>query len=375
VGLLLASSAARADDGHTTVTTDVLVYTDTDRVMVGSPQVAAHHDLDEDGGEVSARVSLDAITAASVDVISNATYRFSELRTEVELAVSKSLGETLPSLSYRYSHEPDYVSHGFTGGLQVDLAGGDTTLSGDYGLVFDSIGRSGTPRSNFSESMQSYSGELGVTQVVDRQTLVRAVYTLTGQFGYMEKPYRSVPIFSEMDLQALADLGTTLNLENFDEYRLPFKPAEEVPGQRYRHALAGRVLRFVDAIDASLRADYRLYGDSWGVWGHTAELALAKRLGKQFQLDSWTRFHYQNGADFWRRAYGVTQADAIPSLRTMDRSLSPYWQSTLGSRLQWTHHSWQIYLQAALMYTSYLDHLLIQSRTALITQGGLRWSF
>lgn len=366
---------AQADKGDTKVSTDVLFYSDTDRVMVASPQVAAHHELDDEGGEVSARVVLDAITAASVDVISNATYRFSELRSEVNLAASKSFGDYLPSLAYRFSQEPDYVSHGITGGMQVKLAGGDTTLSGNAGLVFDTIGRTDTPRENFSESMRSYSGELGITQVVDRSTVVRGVYTLTTQFGYMEKPYRSVPLFSESDLQALSDVNTTLDLDNFDDHRLPYKPAEEVPGRRYRHALAGRLLRFVDALDASVRADYRLYGDSWGVWGHTAEVALAKAVGLGIQLDSWARFHYQNGADFWRREYVVSQVDSIPSLRTMDRSLSPYWQGTWGARSQWTHGSFQIYAQAAGMYSQFLDHMLIESRVALITQGGVRWTF
>ena len=344
-------------------------------VSVVSPQVGARHAIDEDGGEVSARVVLDAITAASVDVVSNATYRFSELREEVNVAGSKSFGDFLPSLSYRFSNEPDYVSHGFTAGLSKDLAGGDSTISGGYSLVLDTVGRTGTPSSVFSESLQSHSTEIGLTQVLTPNTLVRAVYTLTFQDGYMEKPYRSVPIFDAVALQQLKDNNVQLNLDNFDLHRLPFKPTEEVPDTRLRHAAALRGLHFSDSIDASLRLDYRLYGDSWGLFAHTVETAMVKNLGKSLRINPWARLHYQSGADFWRRQYAVNDVNAVPSLRTTDKSLSPYWQGTLGARLEYFWGGWQAYVQSAGMYTSFLDHLYITSRFALISQAGLRWNF
>ncbi len=362
-------------DDETRIVSDVLVYVDDDNVSVVSPQVGARHAIDEDGGEVSARVVLDAITAASVDVISNATYRFSELRSEVNVGGSKAVEGFLPSLSYRLSHEPDYLSHGFGVGLSKELAGGDSTVAGGYTLSLDTVGRTGTPTSVFSESLQTHSAEVGITQVLDAKTLLRAVYTLTAQTGYMEKPYRSVPIFDAAALQLLDDNGVTLGLNNFDVHRLAFKPAEEVPDRRYRHAAALRGLRFVDAIGASLRADYRFYGDSWGMFSHTVELAMAKLLWDRLRLDTWGRFHHQDGADFWRRTYAVDNAAAIPSLRTTDKSLSPYWQGTLGLRFGLSLGHWQTYLQSAFMYTSFLDHLYIDSRIAIITQGGLRWGF
>ncbi len=375
--VLLTSAHAHAQptDDETQVTSDVLVYVDTDNVTVVSPQLAVRHALDEDGGEVSARVVLDAITAASVDVVSNATYRFSEQRFEVNLGVAKAIKEWLPGVSYRLSHEPDYVSHGFSGGVSTDLAGGDSSLAFRYSLALDRIGRTDTPRSAFSESLHSHSAELGFTQVVDPNTVVRAVYTLTYQRGYMEKPYRSVPLFLESELQQLQSSGTSLHLDNFDQYRLAAKPAEEVPNTRTRHAAAIRGLRFVEAIDASVRLDYRLYGDSWRLFAHTIEAALVKSLSRGWQVSTWLRLHYQGGADFWRREYAVNDVDSLPTLRTTDRSLSPYWQSTVGIRGEYAWSSWKTYWQVAGMYSSFLDHLYIDSRIAIISQGGLRWGF
>ncbi|MCP4444284.1 MAG: DUF3570 domain-containing protein [Myxococcales bacterium] len=375
VALLAAPASADPGDEGTQLSSDILVYVDDDNVSVVSPQVGVRHPLDEDGGEVSSRVVLDAITAASVDVISNATYRFSELRTEVNVAGSKSVRGYLPSLSYRLSNEPDYVSHSFGMGLSRDFAGGDTTVSGSYNLSLDTVGRAGTPSSVFSESLQSHSAEIGATQVIDTKTLLRVVYSLTVQDGYMEKPYRSVPIFDGAGLQLLETTGSKLGLGNFDVHRLAFKPAEEVPDSRYRHAAALRGLRYFDSLGASLRLDYRLYGDSWGMFGHTVETAFSKAFESSLHIESWARVHYQGGVDFWRRTYSVNDATSLPSLRTTDKSLSPYWQGTGGLRVGWAFFGFEAYAQSALMYSSFLDHLFIDSRIAIMSQGGLRWHF
>ncbi len=375
VGCLALAPDTHAEPSEAQVTSDILIYVDSDNVSVLSPQVGVRHPIDEDGGEVSARFVLDAITAASVDVVSNATYRFSEIRTEIDVGASKEVQGFLPSLSYRLSNEPDYVSHGVTAGLSKDMAGGDATIAGSYSLVLDTVGRTGTPTDVFSESLHSHSAEVSLTQVVDTKTLVRAVYSLTHQRGYLEKPYRSVPIFDAAALRLLEDNGVALGLDNFDMHRLAFKPAEEVPDSRTRHAAALRALRFVDAIDASLRLDYRLYGDSWGMFGHTVEAALVKRLPWKLRLDSWARLHYQDGVSFWKKTYTVDNMMSLPSLRTTDKSLSPYWQGTGGVRLERVWGHWKTYFQVAGMYTSFLEHLFIDSRFAIVSQGGLRWLF
>lgn len=105
---LSVGNRAYAEEGDTWRTAvDVLVYSDTDSVSVVSPQLAVSRSLDEDGGEASARVVTDRISAASVDVLSQATTRFTEIRSEVDLGLSKSIANNLLSSSYRLSDEPD----------------------------------------------------------------------------------------------------------------------------------------------------------------------------------------------------------------------------------------------------------------------------
>lgn len=378
--LTLASTGAHADSpetesDETQVTSDALVYTDTDNVLVLSPQVTARHPLDDDGGQVSARVVLDAITAASVDVVSNATFRFSEIRTQADFSIAKRIAEFLPSATYRFSHEPDYQSHGFGVGLERRLAGADTVLGGTYNLTLDRIGRVDTPADTFSESLHSHAADVSLTQVIDKLSLIRVVYSFTGQFGYMEKPYRSVPLFDRASLDAAEADGVELNFDTYDVYRLAIRPPEEVPDDRYRHAIAVRYLRFVEPIQASIRLDYRLYGDSWGVFAHTGEIGLRRALNRCWRLEVWNRVHYQSAASFWQRTYVVSDPASVPALRTMDRSLSPSLHNTLGVRGQWIRGSLSSYFEVAGLYSRFSDFLLLDQRLAILSQAGLRWNF
>ena len=147
--LLIAGCGCAGRARETHVRLDTMLYHDSDHVDVISPQVAAAAALDDEGGSVSATAVVDVVTAASVDVVTEATPGFTEVREEGDLRVAKRVGTWLPGARYRYSHEPDYVSHG--GGLSFEerLGGADTTLTGSLDLTHDTVGRHGTERASF----------------------------------------------------------------------------------------------------------------------------------------------------------------------------------------------------------------------------------
>lgn len=365
---------ARADDGAPwKLAQDDLLYSDTDNVRVLTSQVAVSRDLDEDGSTASARGLVDVVSAASVDVISHATTRFQEARVEGDLGLSYALGsDILPDASYRISREPDYDSQSFGGGLTLRLGGADSVLSGHYTATLDTVGRTDTPRSLFGESLTTHSGEVGLTQNLGRRSLLRGVYTLTVQRGYMEKPYRFVPMFTRSGLaQASAD-GVHLGLDTFGRYSLSMRPAEEVPHLRVRHALGGRYLHYVEPIGAALRADYRFYIDDWLVVANTAELSLYQPIGEHFRLDTFARGYVQTGASFWERTY-VTNGVDVPRYRTLDRKLSPYWALTLGARGELVYDRLSLYLELNATETHFMDSLLIENRAALVSQLGVEY--
>ena len=212
---------AAAQDQPGRVGVDMLYYVDDNAVWVASPQVSASYALDPDGGSVNARVTVDAISAASVDVVTQATPGFDEVRYEGDLSVAKSFGLVTPSLGYRFSREPDYESHGARLGVVSRLGTPDSVLALNYGVTHDFVRRSGTSRSVFEETLWSHALELSFTQTLNPRTVLRGAFSLTAQNGYMEKPYRHVAIF-------LDDPGG-LNRQNFDLHRSSVRPMEEVP--------------------------------------------------------------------------------------------------------------------------------------------------
>jgi len=365
---------ARAE-GPWTLSSDSLLYSDTDNVIVLSSQLEVARALDEDGSAASARAVVDVVSAASVDVVSQASTRFNEVRGEVDLSGSARLGEGLWSLDYRGSTEPDYLSHGFGAGYQTRLGSPDSVLGAHYQLTFDTVGRHGTEYATWSRSLTNHEGDLSFTQTLGPQTVVRGVYTLTVQDGYLEKPYRFVPLFDAEGLARARADGVKLDLASFDAYRLSTRPPEEVPDLRVRHALAARALQYVDAIDGSVRLDYRFYVDDWRMTSHTLELSLWTELGGPFGLELFTRGYLQSAVSFYERIYRVASPAQVPRLRTADRKLSPYRSLTGGARLRLRTDPIVAYLESSVMGTWFTDYLLLDHELALVSQGGLAWSF
>lgn len=372
VVLLGHGGVARADDPYT-LSFDTLVYSDTDNVLVVSPQVAARRALDDAGGEAAVRAVVDVISAASVDVVSQATNGFTEVRREADLSASHRIGSLLPALRYRYSDEPDYRSHGFGGSLSRDFADHDTTIGLSYDLSLDTVGRTGTSFADWSRDLATHSVELSWTQVLGVRAVARLAYSLTVQDGYMEKPYRYVALFDPDTLASLEADGMTLDGDNFSSYRLPERPPEEVPDRRLRHAVAVRGIRYVSGLGA-LQGDYRFYLDDWGMQAHTADATIKIPIGR-YRLDIEDRLHWQMPVDFWRRAYTVDGAGEVPRWRTVDRDLGGYLQDTLQARGQLDLASLEIYALAGAMVTRFDDYLFLDWRLALLGETGLRWRF
>lgn len=348
------------------VSAGTLVYTDTDNVQAVTPRLSVGARLDSEGSRVGARAIMDVVTAASVDVVSHATNRFSEVRTEVGFDAAAAFDGHLPSIAYRFSLEPDYQSHGVNAAWQSRLGTPDSVLSVGYGGTWDTVSRSGASWDVFSETLWTHRGELSFTQTLGPQTLLRGVYTLTVQDGYLEKPYRYVPLFAP---------GTPRQtFDTFDAARLPTRVPESVPDLRVGNALGLRWVQYLEPISGSLRLDYQLYLDDWGLSSHIVHAALRVQATDAFEIGGYARFYGQTAASFWRRQYEVASPNESPQWRSLDRDLSPYVSVTGGLRARLREGEWSGVVDAAVMYTHYDDFLLLDERVAIIAQAGLRWT-
>jgi Protein of unknown function (DUF3570) len=363
----VSPAAPRRLTGH--VRSEVSAYSDSDHVEVLTPAISGEVQDASAGWSAHGQYLLDAISAASVDIVSTASRNWTEVRHAGDAGASIKSHDVSLSGSGSVSSEPDYLAWAGGGAASLDLDQKNFTLLVGYGYGRDTIGRSGTPFSVFSRSLTRNAVNLGLTVVVSPSTLV--VIGTDGVFerGDPSKPYRYVPLFA-------ADVAPTIpqaaSVELVNGSRLPARPLEQLPTARDRYALWSRYLhRFAHA---TLRLDERLYTDSWNLHASSTDARFFIDRGDRWTWSSHLRFHAQSAVSFWSRAYVLTDA-GVPHLRTGDRELGPLWTGTAGAGLRRRGGSpsngWAVGADFDLIWTSFLDDLYVGHRLAAIV--ALSW--
>lgn len=348
VGAVLAwATPARAQEaidetepGAGKLDSELALYADDDATTVVSTMV---------GGDVrlpvpvivDAHALVDAVSSASVDVVSAATPRWTENRIELGARARARAGELEASLAYVTSGENDWRSHAVTAGVSRALADDNATLQLGYGYTTNQIGRAFDP--TFERSLGVHAAEVGLTQILGPRTLGSVAYTLQRADGYQSSPYRFVT----------AAGGVTV--------------PETHPTDRTRHAVTLRLMRAVGEA-TSLDSSYRLYVDGWGVASHTAQLALTRELTETLDLRVRGRAYYQGSADFYEEQYAMPMR-----YMSADRELSRFWDVGGGVKLAWFGESFELALKADGVYYRFLDFARLTGRVAIVTGGGLTW--
>lgn len=349
-------------------------YTDSTNVHVASPSIAGTVSDESAGWSVGGRYLVDAVSAASVDIIATASQRWNEVRHVGSAELSYKRGPVAVTASGGVSNEPDYLS--ISGGVVFALDLLDKNLTPFVGARYahDDVGRTGLPKDRW-ELLQKGGLQAGATFVLNRFMVASLQLDADFERGYLAKPYRYIPLFAPGVGQALP-AGAPPQL--VDELRLDERPIDSLPASRNRYALTGRIAGRVGR--ATLRLDERLYADSWGLWASTTDARVLVDVGRRWLLWPHLRFHTQSGAELWQRAYeAIVQADgtlALPRYRSGDRELSrnDILTAGFGVKLRLTHsvHSpWFLSYQLDATYTHYLDALYITERWSLFSALGV----
>jgi hypothetical protein len=345
-------------------------YADTDHVTVATPSIVGSIADDVEGWSVGGSYLLDAVSAASVDIVSTASAKWTELRHVGSGSASFKRGDLALSFSGGLSHEPDYLSLGVGGLLSVELMDKNVTPFLGYNYQHDDVGRTGTPKTDW-ETMHKHGLQLGTTFVVDRSTIASIVGDGIFERGYLAKPYRYIPLFAE---GTGADVPVGASVRTVNEMRLGLRPADRLPDARNRLALTGRLAHRFDT--ATVRLDQRLYGDNWGLRASTTDARYTVDVGRRISLWPHARLHVQNAVDFWKRAYeaipGPNDTFGLPPYRTGDRELGGLYTFTAGGGIRFVVNSdlrspMALVLQADAAYTHYGDALYIISRRSIFT--------
>ena len=344
-------------------------YTDTQRVQVLSPSIAADISAPTHEWNVGGSYVLDVLSAASADVVSTASPRFYDTRHAGALHGMYAYAPWTFTLNGGLSSEHDYLSRGVHGAVSLDLFEKQFTPKIGYGIALDTIGRTGVPFDVYSNSMTTHDIEISATLILTPKSLAVFGAALQFELGDQSKPYRYIPMFAPG-----SDVPNHASVNYVNAIRLPERPLEQLPLERDRYALLGRyILRVRD--NATLRIDERLYSDNWGVLGSTTEGRYVLDVSQKLRAWGGLRLHVQGGASFYKRGYfaqaGEQGVVKLPIVRTTDRELGSLLSPSpiLGGRYMLTSpdakYEIGVTAQLTLLYTRYFDALYTGSRTAI----------
>ncbi len=328
----------------------LLYYSEKDRVNAAEPVIRARKKLGEDEF-LTLRLVIDSLTGSSPNgaTPTNAPQTFttpsgistyttnanetpldpSFLDTRVALNAEweKPLSQNLRAqFSVNGSNEYDYTSLGLAATFLRDFNRRNTTLSLGLSYNADSVdpvggaplGLSAVPTSapaskaTLDGSLNKNVTELliGLTQVIDRKTLMQFNYSYGKDDGYLTDPYK---LLSVVD-------GVTGDLRLVDPYVY-----EKRPDTRSRQSLYWKTQHQFNK--DVLTTAYRYYWDDWGISAHTVDLRYRWEFGNGHYLQPHLRYSKQDAADFYRHSLVDGQ---IPVYASADYRLGDMTTTTYG---------------------------------------------
>jgi hypothetical protein len=341
---------------------ELMSYNDSFYVNVFAPALALSLENPTTGWRVGGSFLVDVVTAASPDIVATASRRFDEERFGGTLAGEYKIGPAKVGVDGGISAESDYLARSVGVSASADLVDKRVTPTIAYGFGYDTIGRAATPYDVFSNDLMRHEVNLGVSGILDPSTVVVGAFTALFELGDQSKPYRYIPMFAP-EVAAQMPRGAVPALVS--QVRQDYMPLEKLPLSRSRFALSGRYIRRFET--ATIRADERLYIDSWGLKASTTDARFLMDITKELRVGPHVRFHIQGPADFWKRAYSATLTPGgfqLPTFWAGDRELGPLVSATVGGtvRYQLLPELLAVTLEAQGIYTQFLDHIYVFDR-------------
>ncbi|MFK8078650.1 MAG: DUF3570 domain-containing protein [Granulosicoccus sp.] len=332
--LMATSTGIHAEDIHGVGDWDIsaalLLYSETDRVQAVEPVINARKILDTDES-INLKLTVDTLTGASASgaVPSTQIQTFTRPSgngdyqtpgSEVPLDDTFQDGraslsatwrrpgwwDTKSELGINVSKEYDYQSLGISTSFAKELNSANTTLSTGLSFAKDVIDPVGGRPLAFGTMMPAEQQALrdasdttknlvdfivGVTQVIDANSLVQFNYSLSVADGYQNDPYKVISIVDP-------DSGRPL-FENAFEPTLPTVVYENRPDSRNKHSIFGQYKRLLDTTGDVLDVSYRFLLDDWGITSNTVDFKYRKALSARHFLQPHLRIYQQGAADFY----------------------------------------------------------------------------
>jgi len=337
--LLTAIPVLAIDTSPLDISLSSMIYSEDGRVLVNEDVIEVQKEIDDDEF-VTVRYIFDVMTGPSHNGLpkldtpqtltspsgstvtsktsEEPTFAFRDTRHALNLEWEKPITRLLSTTNaVSISGEYDYLSAGGSSSWNYDINDRLTTLTAGVAANYDLITPvGGTPLGLGSSDSEKNLGDqkkgeldalIGITQVIDRKTLLQANYSIGYSKGYLTDPYKLVAYLNNVDLVPVSD----------NPYFY-----EKRPNTRLTHAFYLQLIRDFD--DDVLRAAYRYFIDDWQIKSHTYELKYSFSLLHENELQFHYRYYTQTAADFYHyflindaRA-GVNNHDVVTELSQLE---------------------------------------------------------
>jgi hypothetical protein len=235
-----------------------------------------------------------------------------------------------------FSTEYDYTHIGADVSLARDFRKRNTTLSAGLAWSQDGIDPEGgapVPLSQMldvgdgsnkrsgSESKDVLDILLGLTQVLNRTTVLRVNYSYSHSSGYLNDPYKILSVVDSLTGDTLLR-APGAGLQGPDGvYRYDSRPDKRTKQSLYaevKHAFAGPVMH----------VGYRFMTDDWDIASHTLDARLRWPIGASSYIEPKIRYYTQSEAEFYRSSLVAGQPP--PQFASADFRLGNFDAATIG---------------------------------------------
>jgi hypothetical protein len=211
------------------------------------------------------------------------------------------------------STEWDYISNFFNVDATLDVNQKMTTLAAGFGYASDTVWADGGERGRIHQqytngqyiggNKDTFQGLLGVTQVLDKNSLLQLNLTVSNSTGFLSDPYKSAWVNNVPSAGSLGPVQAFCR----QSARFAFQGnlcADTRPGARTQEALLLRYVRDIPELNAAaIHLDYRFYSDNWNVSSHTFAAEWIQPLPYEIVLAPHVRYYTQSAASFYQTVY------------------------------------------------------------------------
>lgn len=354
---LLATSAAQvaADDNLSPWEIDaaLLIYAEKDRVQLAEPVLSLRKEIDDEEF-IGARIIADALTGASPNGAAASdvpqtftspsgekTYTtpagetpldntFKDARSALNITWEKPLTTDLNGIfGFNYSKEHDYTSLGLSASFAYDFNQRQTTLDISASVSRDNINPAGRAPVGLTEmpaypATKATQGEnqgknineflIGITQVINRSTLVQINYSHGQSDGYLNDPYK---ILSVLENDGSGNLRAT------NPYVF-----ENRPDNRNYQSIFWKGIHQLDNKDV-VTISYRYFWDDWDISSQTVDFRYRWEMGSGRYLQPHLRYYQQSAAKFYRQTLTDGEELAL-DYASADYRLGDFTSQTIG---------------------------------------------